>query len=268
MKTIDKSKLGRETIIECKDLSFSWQDENVLANLNFSLNRGEFAVIVGGNGAGKSTLMRLLLNEITANSGEILLFGQLISSFAEWTRIAYLPQDAVEQNKAFPTCVFELVKGMALHRRRKEKMNRSDSREVVMDSLKQLGMEKFANSMIYELSGGQQQRVLLAGVIASGPELMLLDEPTSGIDYENRLSLFHLLQHMREELGMSIMMITHDTAMALKFADRCFCLEGGSIHELSPQEHEMELEHQHSHPELEELRPVCYWRAKTEDQDV
>lgn len=248
-----------QTIISCENLSFAWQREALLKDVSFQVHAGEFVVVIGGNGTGKSTLMRLMLNEMDADQGRLSLFGTAVGEFHDWSRIAYLPQNATDRNLSFPATAMELLRAFLQNRRKKEKRSSAQLREMALEALGQVGLAEEADSMLGELSGGQQQRVLLASVIAARPELMLLDEPTSGIDYENSLLLYHLLRHMKEELGITIFLITHDTDRIAVFADRVFCLEGGSLLELSKEQVEFELKHRHSHPLPRTESLPCCW---------
>lgn len=249
----------KEMIISCRNLGFSWQKEALLEDVNFQVNAGEFVVVIGGNGTGKSTLMRLILNEIAADRGDLRLFGENVSEFRDWSRVSYLPQNATDRNEAFPATALELLRSFLQNRRKKEKLSKKQVNDLALEALAQVGLAEEAMSLLGELSGGQQQRVLLASVIAARPELMLLDEPTSGIDYENSLILYHLLEHMKEELGITILLITHDTDRIAAFADRVFCLEGGSLLELSKEQVANEMKHRHHHPIPQANTVRCCW---------
>lgn len=252
-------------VVHCQKVSFSWNRESLLREIDFSIFPGDFAVIIGGNGTGKSTLMRLILGEVRPDKGQILLFDQLVDQMSQWTQVGYLPQNATEQNASFPASAYELVEAHCLNRCRKQKLSRQERKKRVIQALQQVGLDQEVDSPISQLSGGQQQRVLIASVLAAEPSLLILDEPTAGIDYENTQILYHLLSHLQKDCGMTLLMITHETEHIQEFANRVFCLEGGSLLELSPEQIDQELNHRHHHHHSGEENcsssQSCLWKG-------
>ncbi len=240
-----------QTIIEAENLGFSYGGEKVFSGVNFAVREGDFVALIGNNGAGKSTLMRLLLGEMTPGEGRVRLFGQEVSRFRAWPRIGYVPQNAARAGQDFPASVREIVEanlyaGAGLFRRPGRAL-----RERAADALRQVDMAGFEKRAIGELSGGQQQRVMLARVLAGRPEVMLLDEPTSGVDSRTVEALYALLARLNRG-GLTILMVTHDVARASRIASRVICLEEGSLVELPPQQIKEELRHRHKHPAEED----------------
>ena len=117
------------------------------------------------------------------------------------------------------------------------------------EALERVGMAAFAKRLIGDLSGGQRQRVMLARALAGDPALLMLDEPTSGVDLPSIQSMFELLSHMNKTWGITVMMITHDIDHAFQYASRIFCLEKGSLVELEKAQFSEELSHKHKHPQ-------------------
>ncbi|WP_101698061.1 metal ABC transporter ATP-binding protein [Clostridium minihomine] len=236
------------SILKVKNLSFSYGSQPILSNVSFSLNQGDFTAIIGVNGAGKSTLMKLLLGELYPQQGQIQLFGQDLAEFRDWPKIGYVPQNGSAAGENFPATAEEIVKANLyseigfLHfadKRQKEKARKA---------LEAVDMGAYAKRMLSELSGGQQQRVMLARVLAGNPRMMLLDEPTTGVDAQTVRSLYELLAKLNRETGLSVVMVTHDIAGALDYVTRVLCLEEGSLVELNRSQMADELRHRHKHP--------------------
>lgn len=234
-----------ETIIETRALSFFRREERILHEVSFSVNRGDFAALIGANGAGKSTLIQLLLHELTPAGGEALLFGVPAGKFRDWPRIGYVPQNGVSLAEGFPATVAEIV-GTGLAPRRG-----AGRREAVRKALAMVDMQDYSQRMIGRLSGGQTQRVLIARALAGNCDLLLLDEPTTGIDSRSSESLYQLLHTLNRQRGLTILAVTHDIARLSAFCTRTLCLEQGSVVELGREQLEHELAHRHRHPHID-----------------
>ena len=215
-------------ILEADDLSFSYGKTMVLDQIRFSLDEGGFAALIGFNGAGKSTLIRLLLGELTPNSGSIRLMGQEISRFKGWSKIGYVPQEGLNRQAAFPASVNDQI---GLFR-----WPSKENREQVRKALELVGMQDYGKRMLRELSGGQRQRVALAQALAAEPALLLLDEPTAGLDVKSAGEFYALLQHLNREHGLSILMVSHDVQEVSRLTDTIFRLAHGKITQQDPKE--------------------------------
>lgn len=211
-------------ILKVKDLSFAYQGKLILKNISFTVEKGDFLGIIGPNGAGKSTLLKLLLKILTPLEGEIEILGEDIRKFDEWPKVGYISQKANSFNGDFPATVEEIV-GASLSAksgifRRKPK----DYKARIYNALELVEMQDYGKSLIGQLSGGQQQRVFIARVLAGEPEIMFLDEPTSGIDMKSEEAVYCLLARLNEELGITIIMVTHDIGAITVHANKVICL--------------------------------------------
>ncbi len=204
-------------IVEIKDLSFAYDDKDVLKNINLSVYQGEFLALIGANGAGKSTLLKLLLSQHKANRGSITLFGYDISRNNHYKDIAYISQNAILGYKNFPTTVEELI---TIH------LKEFKIKQNVGHFLKEIGLEKQAKHRLKELSGGQLQRVALSLALLKNAKLIILDEPTSGIDKNFSRELFKFLKKLSGE-GKTIVMATHNLSTAMTYIDRIIHLVDG-----------------------------------------
>jgi len=198
-----------EPVVSIHDLHFSYDRKTVLKDVNFTVLQRDFVGLIGPNGAGKTTLLRMIVGLLKPDRGEIRLFGQPIGQFKDWNKIGYVPQRSAI-NTLFPATVKEVVmSGLygrgAMFRRfgRAEQIQCEEAMEA-------LGIEHLHNRLIGKLSGGQQQRALLARALIRNPELLILDEPTVGIDAETQEAFFHMIRHMHRHHNITFLMVSHD----------------------------------------------------------
>ena len=187
------------TLVELDDVSVSYGGPPVLHDVAFTVEEGQFTGVVGPSGAGKTTLLRLLLRAIRPTKGSVVSARDLA--------IGYVPQ-LETINWSFPITVFECVMMSRLRGRILPWPSRSE-RKGVHEVLERLGISSLAGRHIRELSGGQQQRMFLARAMMSNPRLLLLDEPTSGVDISTRHEILHLLARLNKD-GMAVVLTTHD----------------------------------------------------------
>jgi len=196
--------------IICKNASLGYEDGIVTENLNFTVNSGEYLCILGENGSGKSTLIKALLGLRPPVSGEIIWEG-----FSA-REIGYLPQQTPVQ-RDFPASVREIVLSGCLARcGLRPFYNRADKKRAE-DSMKQLHIENLADHCYRELSGGQQQRVLLARALCATSEMLLLDEPVTGLDPKAQNDLYELITGLNKK-GITVIMVSHDIGSSLRYA--------------------------------------------------
>jgi zinc transport system ATP-binding protein len=200
----------QDSIVQLQHVSYRYEKENVLEDINLKIDKGAFLGIVGPNGSGKSTLLKLILGLIKPQIGEIKLFGQEIIRFKDWHKIGYVSQKANSFNTGFPATIFEVVasgltKKIGLFR----KLSNLD-RQKVVKAIQLVGMEDHLHHNIGELSGGQQQRVFIARALVSDPELLILDEPTVGVDAKNVASFYQLMDDLNKIHGITLLLVTHD----------------------------------------------------------
>ena len=235
-------------IIEFDKVYFGYTSEYILKNINFSANEGDFVSIIGSNGAGKSTILKLILGELNQNKGDIKIFGDNIKNFNRWHYIGYLEQNAYYKMLNFPATVYETVMSNMFHDIGLFKFPNKNCRAKVIESLKLLGMEKYSNRTISKLSGGQIQRVFLARTLVANPKILILDEPTNGVDSETVDIIYNILSDLNKNKNISIIMVTHDIESAAKISSKIFCFEEGNLMELDKEQLKLELSHKHKHP--------------------
>lgn len=235
-------------IIEFKNVHFGYTSDDILKCISFDVNRGDFVSIIGSNGAGKSTILKLILGELHQYKGSIKLYEEDISKFKDWKKIGYLEQNAYSKILHFPATVYEIVMSNNFSDIGLFKFPNKKHKEKVMEVLTLLGMEKYKDRMISKLSGGQIQRVFLARTLISNPDLLVLDEPTNGVDRETIELIYKILQELNKNKNVSIIMVTHDVERMSKISNRVFCFEEGTLVELAKNQLDIELSHKHKHP--------------------
>ena len=181
-------------IIKVEDISYKYSKDLVLENVSLHVPQGAFLAIVGPNGSGKSTLLKLILGVLKIQTGNVELFGQPIRQFKDWQKIGFVSQKANSFNSGFPATVFEVVQSGLTKKIGLFKIPRKEHKRKVTKALESVGMLKFKDRNIGELSGGQQQRVFIARSLVSEPELMILDEPTVGVDQKNVQQFYGILK--------------------------------------------------------------------------
>ena len=197
--------------LSCRDLTLGYEGKTVITGLSFTVEAGDYLCIVGENGSGKSTLMRTILGLKEPMSGQVEIGQGLLSS-----EIGYLPQQTVVQ-KDFPTSVWEVVRSGNLNRQGLRPFYNRQETRITEDSMRRLGISPLAKRCYRELSGGQQQRVLLARALCATRKLLLLDEPTAGLDPQAAMDLYALIEQLNRD-GITVIMISHDIVAAVKYA--------------------------------------------------
>ncbi|HJH55598.1 MAG TPA: metal ABC transporter ATP-binding protein [Brachyspira hyodysenteriae] len=240
-------------IIEFKNVHFGYTSDDILKCISFDVNKGDFVSIIGSNGVGKSTILKLILGEISQFRGSIKLYEEDINEFRDWKRIGYLEQNAYSKIINFPATVYEIVMSNNFADIGLFKFPNKSHHVKVIKALELLGMEKYKNRMISKLSGGQIQRVFLARTLISEPDLLVLDEPTNGVDRETIDLIYKILQDLNKEKKVTIIMVTHDVEKTSNISNRIFCFEEGSLVELEKKQIYDELSHKHKHPNSDHI---------------
>jgi iron complex transport system ATP-binding protein len=209
----------------------------VVSDVSLALPRAAFAALIGPNGCGKSTLLRLLGGLLQPWQGLVALDGAALGSIPRRRlamRIAYVPQ---ELTTVFPFTALEVVlTGRAPYTPRFGLEGRQDH-AIAMEALGALGARHLAERPMTELSGGEKQLVAVARALAQQPELLLLDEPAASLDLKNRAQLVAALRRLREERGLTALVVTHDLELLDPAFDHVFAMRGGSLAaEGTPQE--------------------------------
>lgn len=203
-------------VISLDNVSYRYNSDLVLENISFKADQGDLLGIIGPNGAGKTTLFSLILGLLEGYQGKITLFNEDIRNNRKaLKRVGYIPQKK-NINQGFPATVEEIVSlGVP---------GRKTNKDVIISALKIVGLLEQKDKRIGELSGGQQQRVLIAKALVNEPELLILDEPTTGIDLETQDRFYTLLRNLNSERNITIILASHDLDAINRLANKVACV--------------------------------------------
>lgn len=230
----EKIAKSREKIIEIRNLDFAYTNENILENINLTINKGEIISIVGPNGAGKSTLAKLMCGFIRPNRGEILIDGKdsknlSIKEIAD--KIAFVlqnPNSMISKTMIYDEVAFGLrIRGL----------EEEEIQKRVEEVLKICGLYPFRNWPISALSYGQKRRVTIASILILNPDLIILDEPTAGQDFSHYTAMMEFIRRLNRDLSLTILMISHDMHLIQEYTDRALVVcDKKILADLSPAE--------------------------------
>jgi zinc transport system ATP-binding protein len=205
----------------------------VLAGIDLAIPKGRFVGVAGPNGGGKTTLVRLALGLARPATGEALLFGRPAHDFDERWRLGYLAQRALVGIEA-PVTVQELVSAGRVPRRGLFRPYSSEDRRAVRGAIERVGLRERADEQVRRLSGGQRQRAHIAKALAGEPDLLVLDEPTAGVDADAQESFAALLEDLHAELGTTILYVSHEFGAVEGFVERLVLVRGGIVFDGPP----------------------------------
>lgn len=229
-------------VVEFRACDIGYEGRAVVHGLDLTITAGEIVGILGANGSGKSTTIRGLLGLTPILSGEVRLFGVPRGQFHDWARVGYVPQRHTVAG-GIPSTVAEVVASGRLTRLRPWRRSTADDRTAVADAIAVVGLEGQERTTMTALSGGQQRRVLIARALATRPDLLVLDEPTAGVDRANQEALAVALGALVDQ-GTTIVLITHELGPVEPLITRAVVLRDGLIVHDGPPLHD---EHHHHH---------------------
>lgn len=209
------------SVVELADVSFGYTSTPVVEDISVSIDAGEYVAVVGPNGSGKSTLMQLLLGLLEPDSGTAELFGVDATAFDDGDRVGYVAQRA-GTTREMPITVREVVKMGRFPHVGFGRLSAADWR-IVDRAIDTVGMSAFADRRITQLSGGQRQRAFIARALAGEADLLVLDEPTVGVDTESVDAFYGLLESLHDN-GITVLLIEHDLQAVTEHAERVICL--------------------------------------------
>ncbi len=223
-------------VIAAENLSFGYKGkDDVLQDVTFSIESGAYVGLIGPNGGGKTTLLRVLLGQLTPSSGSISIFGLSPRHAAQHRYIGYVQQRVMSQDVILPLTVRELVLNAALLPGLAIFSGASRKRTAVNRVFEQLGITHLADRLLSSLSGGERQRAFIARALVNQPRLLILDEPTTGVDPKTREEFHELLASIHRS-GVTLLYVSHDTDVIAKYATHLLCLNKTLDKSCSPQE--------------------------------
>lgn len=224
-----------------------------LRNVHFHLEPGEFVVLLGANGSGKTTMVKALLGLVPLSKGRLDVFGTPLPRFRDWGRIGYVPQRASAAS-GVPASAFEVVLAGRLARSRKWGLHTRDDARAVREALELVDMADKRREPVETLSGGQQQRVLIARALAGEPDVLVLDEPVSGVDLEHQESFATTLGELNRG-GRSVLLVAHALGVIEPLVSRAVVLTQGEVTYDGKPLRELHDSHVHHHPHSAEQPP-------------
>jgi zinc transport system ATP-binding protein len=219
----NEEKQGDIGMIRAEDLYFSYtgQPPYVLRGIHLTIGDGEYVSIVGENGSGKSTLVRLFLKFLKPTRGSVEI---------QAPRIGYVPQKSELVYSGFPITVREMLNSY-------RSLLKIRDKGVLTESLRQVGLENYSNAIMGTLSGGQGQKALIARALMGSPELLILDEPSAGIDMESQREIYGLIKRLNQEKGITIVSVEHNLEAAVRNSTLIYHLSVGHGHICTPQQY-------------------------------
>jgi zinc transport system ATP-binding protein len=218
---------GLETapVIDLDRVRVAMDGHLILEDITFSVESGRFVGIIGPNGAGKTTLLKVILGLLQPTSGEVKLFGMKpLQTLRKGNYIGYVPQRSA-LDRDLPFSVMDVILMGRVGAIGPLKWFGKKDRADAEDNLRRVELMEYADRPIGQLSGGQMQRALIARALSCGnPKMLILDEPTVGVDIPHQLDFYELLAKLRKEMGLTILVVTHEVAIISKYADRMICL--------------------------------------------
>ena len=209
--------------VEVRDLRVKFGDTEVLRGVNLRVPQGQIVALIGPNGSGKTTLLRCLLG-LQKYSGEVRIFGERELAKA-LPRVGYVPQKLALE-RSFILSVREFLALRLRATRHWFFMSRRQLDDLIKPALVQIGVEELLDRPIAQLSGGQLQRVLIAYALLSKPDLLLLDEPTAGVDTPGEETFYDLIAHVQRQYKLTVILVSHDLSMVYSHASRVYALNG------------------------------------------
>ncbi len=233
----DAEDTSLKPVLEFDEVWFGYDGEIAVQDITFSVTPGEFMAVLGPNGSGKTTLLKLALGLIKPQRGAVRIFGEDPRSFNGWSRVGYVPQRVEAVQTRFPATASEVVSYGLYKGFDPLRMFRRSSGKEVAETLEIVGIPELADRRVSDMSVGQQQRMLIARALIRKPELLLMDEPVAGVDAAGQEAFHALVRRLNTEMGMTVMLISHDIGAVMREATTCACINReivfhGGVHDI------------------------------------
>lgn len=210
--------------IRADHLNFLYGERAVLHDLNFMIEEGDYVGILGPNGSGKTTLLKIILGLLRPSLGTIKIFGEDIRTFKDFSWIGYVPQRASSTTWEFPATVEEVVRTGRTAKRGMLRRFTAEDRDAITRAMNEADVARFASRRISALSGGELQRVFIARALAAEPKILILDEPTVGVDIHAQETFYAFIKKLHETQGITIIFVSHDIDVIVQEAKTILCL--------------------------------------------
>lgn len=222
--------------IEVNNVSFSYSGQTVLDNISFSVNSGEYLGIIGPNGGGKTTLIKIILGLLKPNTGTVRIFGQNIEEFKEKSLIGYVPQRISQVVSQFPATVKEVIETGRTARVGLFKKYTKNDKQAIEKAMEITGVAHLKHRLIEDLSGGERQRVFIARALAAEPKILILDEPSAGVDLASQKQFYAFIKSLNQKFELTIIFISHDIDVVAHEVKILLCLNKNLVCHGLPEE--------------------------------
>lgn len=225
-----------KNIVEVSGLSISFDGHKVLRDLTMNIHAGDYVGVIGPNGGGKTTFIKLMVGLLMPAAGTVRLFGQPIETFRDWYKIGYVAQKATNFDMAFPATVGDVVSMGRISRRGLFRSLGKKDVEIVDWAIEEVGLKNKKCALIGSLSGGQQQLAFIARALAQEPELIILDEPTAGVDVRSQEQFYGLLNRLNRKNGITLVLVSHDIDVVISEVTEVACINESLVYHGKPKE--------------------------------
>ncbi len=228
--------MNSDVCIDVQHVSFLYNAVPVLKDIDFKIKKGDYDAIVGPNGAGKTTLLKIITGLLKPSSGRVLIYGDEINVSRNRYYIGYIPQSSMSTPLHFPITVEEMVMVGRIPKLGIAKWMSKDDKEAIEWAMQAMGITGYKKRNINSLSGGERQRVIIASALAGKPDILILDEPTAGVDMVSQEDFYKMLNTINKDYGITILMVSHDIATIAKEVKCMVCLNKALICHGTPEE--------------------------------
>jgi zinc transport system ATP-binding protein len=219
--------MSLEPIIQATDLSFSYNGVPVIEHISFNIEKGDYVGIVGPNGGGKTTLLKILVGLLKPQTGAIKIAGKDIKSSNAFSCIGYVPQRVAMENSSFPATVYEIVESGLLAKKGLSGNSTKQDKDRILQALEEAHIIDLKDRLMSSLSGGQRQRVYVTRALASDPQILVLDEPFTGIDMASQKDFYMFLKDLNVNKHLTILFVSHDIDTITQEIKSVLCLNRG-----------------------------------------
>lgn len=228
--------MNSDICVDVQHINLFYNGSPVLKDVNFQIKRGDYVAIVGPNGAGKTTLLKIITGLVKPSSGRILIYGDDIRTSRNIHYIGYIPQNSLSTPLHFPLTVEEMVKVGRIPKLGIAKRFSEEDKAAIEWAMQAMGITEYKKRNINNLSGGERQRVIIASALAGKPEILILDEPTAGVDIVSQEDFYNMLNAINKDYGITILIVSHDIATIAKEVKCMVCLNKALICHGIPEE--------------------------------
>ena len=212
-------KKFRPVAVNVENLYVEIEGKTILEDINLKIYRGEIVAVVGPNGGGKTTFLKTLLGLINPTRGRVEIFGKPPKEAVKKHLVGYLPQRVNFKRESCLSALDVVLLGLWY-----KDLPKGEKVKRALQTMERFGVGHLTGERFSNLSGGQQQRVNLARAVVGEPKLLLLDEPTTGIDFPGQQSFYELIKALRDEKGFTVIMVTHDVGVVWRYVDKAVCI--------------------------------------------